>query len=484
MRIINVIENHYNCVILSTKASLRGGVRTLYKGNANMYQLVLGTSRTLKLEINSIDIELQYIPNSGNDISSDNIIFLKEMISCLLETHEPWNFNEGLSNITKSSSENKPLEILLPQLLNTLLCSHLFDKAAVMLYNEKKGELKGLDIASIPPYDKEVVKSFRRVSVPISEVYINKIINDNRASSIDDYPIFEMFDTVKLENSLILSPLIIDDKFSGLLITYSPQPYGDKHIYSSNLSANFLSSFLTYSKTYNRYKNSVYLETESRQKFESTKPLAEIGSYVLTIAHEIRNPLTSIGGFAKRLLKAVNDPDLQKMINIISSESERLQQLTADILSYSKKNEPKKSQFSLYDELIAIRLLLEQGNKKQKIKIVVDKSTDIIIHVDKAQFRQVLINLIANSINAIDEQGEITLRSKEDNENFIISIIDTGKGISKENMKTIFEPFFTTTSHGTGLGLPISKEIMASHNGSIEVLNRDIGTEFRLIVPR
>ena len=59
MRIINVIENHYDCVILSVKASLRGGVRTLYKGNANLIQLVLGTSRTLKLEINSIDIELQ-----------------------------------------------------------------------------------------------------------------------------------------------------------------------------------------------------------------------------------------------------------------------------------------------------------------------------------------------------------------------------------------------------------------------------------------
>lgn len=483
MRIIDVIETYYDCKIVSVTANLRGGSKVLYKDSFNLTQLILSTTKSLNLDISDIAITLEYISHSDLADLSDNITFINEMIGCLLEDHEPWSLHEGLALAAKNSKDNIPLEIIIPQFLNTLICSHLFDKTAILFYNKKKQELRGVDIATIPPYSKENTVKFQNISIPISKIYIDRILSSN-SPIIDNNSIFKQFDQNTLSNKLILAPIVISDQFYGLLITYSDNSYENKHIYATNSSAQILASFITASIANCKYKLSMLSEAELRATLDRSKNIQTLGNYANMLAHEIRNPLISIGGFSKRLLKVINDPSLQKMVRIISSEADRLEQLTTDLLSYAKKNALAKTNVSLYEELTASKVLFETRSNESNIDIIIDKSTDVTLYIDRNQFRQVVINLIVNSMNAIKQSGTIKFRCVEDNISYKLIVSDTGEGIPDSSLPNLFEPFFTTSEHGTGLGLAISKKIMLSHGGDIYVTNHENGAEFVLVIPK
>jgi len=480
MRIIDIIETYYNCKIITVTANLRAGSREIYKKSSNLTQPILGTTRSLNLDISDIAITLEYVSNINLE---KDITFFNEMIGCLLDNHEPWSLHEGLALVAKNSKDNIPLEVIIPQFLNTLICSHLFDKTAILFYNKKKKELRGVDIATIPLYSREDTIKFQNMAIPISKIYIDKILSSN-SPIIDDDSIFKQFDHSILSNKLILAPIIISDKFYGLLITYSDKSYENKHIYATNSSAQILASFITAAIANYKYKLLMLSEEDLRTTIEQSKNIQILGTYANMLAHEIRNPLISIGGFSKRLLKVINDPVLQKMVKIISTEADRLEQLTTDILSYAKKNNPVKANVSLYEELAASKILFETRCNESNIEIIIDKSTDVTLYIDKNQFRQVIINLIVNSINAIKKSGTITFTCIEDATTYKLIVSDTGEGISEADLPNLFEPFFTTSEHGTGLGLAISKKIMLSHGGDIYGANYEHGAEFVIVIPK
>ena len=186
------------------------------------------------------------------------------------------------------------------------------------------------------------------------------------------------------------------------------------------------------------------------------------------IAHEIRNPMTTIGGFARSILKS-SDPDrTQTAGRIIVEEVERLENLLNDTLDFTRPNPLHRSPIELEAILHDIRQMVAEEIQNQAISYAQHIHPDLpSLHLDAAQFKQVLLNLFQNALQAMAEGGTLTVSAQPLQEAVEIRVQDTGEGIAPEHLEEIFSPFFTSKTYGTGLGLPISKKIIEDHQGHL-----------------
>jgi len=230
-----------------------------------------------------------------------------------------------------------------------------------------------------------------------------------------------------------------------------------------------------------------------REKIASMEKMAALGEMAAKVAHEIRNPLIAIGGFARRLDKELQEEKLKEYVKVIVDETRRLERILNEILSFVKPQTLTKEPFSIRNLVSDMINLTESTLKENNNKFIIEMQEDFKVLGSYDKLKEVLLNLICNA-NEATKDGSITLRIKNTEENmkgeilnkdfFLIEVEDTGIGISKENLKRIFDPFFTTKITGTGLGLSISKKIIEEHGGIIKVeseLNR--GSIFRIYLP-
>ena len=171
------------------------------------------------------------------------------------------------------------------------------------------------------------------------------------------------------------------------------------------------------------------------------------------------------------------------MAGIIATESIRLEHLTEDILSFSRKRPPKKEKYCLKNLLSEIKPLFETRMAENNFNLNIDIPDDAYIYADIDQIKQVIVNLITNAMNAMGSDGTVTISFQEKNGKTSIMISDTGPGIPLEVMPNLFKPFFTTSNSGTGLGLPISRKILNNHNGDLTVYNSKNGAVFTITLP-
>ncbi len=222
---------------------------------------------------------------------------------------------------------------------------------------------------------------------------------------------------------------------------------------------------------------------KKEEELYNLEKLAAIGTMSAHLAHEIKNPLYSIKSNIEMLkTELVLPDDKKKNINLIESEIDKLHKLMKDVLQYSKHKSLIFVEVNVSDMVEQIRELLNLNLEKRSIKLI-NKIQDITIYGDYMNLRSVFLNLLENSIEAIEHEGEIELTaSKQNNIQCCIYIKDNGCGI--ENLDKLFEPFFSSKSYGTGLGLPIVRKIMEMHNGKIKLITSKKGeTIFELIFP-
>ena len=197
--------------------------------------------------------------------------------------------------------------------------------------------------------------------------------------------------------------------------------------------------------------------------------LAAVGNTVSHIAHEIKNPLAIIGGFARQLQKTpgLNDKDQHKL-TIIMEEVSRLEGMIAEMRDFVKRPSVHKEPGNfevLLDELVE---MFEDTFQEQHITLKRQKDPGTpLVSFDRQQMRQVIINLLKNALEAMPHGGELTLATRVWAPYLEISIGDTGQGMTPEVQANIFQPYFTTKEKGTGLGLAISQNILEEHGGSI-----------------
>ncbi|MBI5346442.1 MAG: ATP-binding protein [Chlamydiae bacterium] len=215
--------------------------------------------------------------------------------------------------------------------------------------------------------------------------------------------------------------------------------------------------------------------------------MKELGEMAATVAHEIRNPLGGIRGYASLLYRDLeNSKHLQEMASFIIEGTKSLERLVNNVLHYSRPIILAPSQTDLVDLIKElIKSLKVDPSFPSNIKVDLHLSqNNFVILVDKHFLRSALLNLIVNAYQAIQDDGTITISLLQQNNFCCISISDTGQGIADKDLEKIFSPFFTTKQKGNGLGLSESYKIIQAHFGSIDVRSQvGKGTTFTINLP-
>ena len=224
------------------------------------------------------------------------------------------------------------------------------------------------------------------------------------------------------------------------------------------------------------------------KQVERSERLASLGRMAAGIAHEIRNPLSSVKGFAQYFRnKFAPDSQDRQYATVMINEIDRLNRVIQELLEFAKPRQPKPEALSVNQLLEHALQLVHSELKRKQIKVELHDahSKNLTIHADRDLMTQVLLNLFLNAIEALDEKGEIRINVEEFAEKIVIHITDNGPGINPQHLRQIFDPFFTTKQGGTGLGLAIVHRIVELHNAEIQVQSKPgQGTTFSLSFPR
>jgi len=240
------------------------------------------------------------------------------------------------------------------------------------------------------------------------------------------------------------------------------------------------------SQTYLIRMNDRTEEIAMEKRLAHSNSLSTIGELAASIAHEIRNPMTTLKGFVQ-LLKISATADTMKYLSVIDEEIDRMESILSEMLILSKPGLNEKTTFSLgvlvadMIEVVYPKALMDGITITQKENILKDS----LIVGDSDKIKQVLLNLFKNGIEAMTPGGNLSIFVNLDSPGkVILGVSDTGKGMDKSQVKQVFMPFFTTKSDGSGLGLPFVLKNIEEHGGTVTVESEvDIGTTFIVTFP-
>ncbi len=232
-------------------------------------------------------------------------------------------------------------------------------------------------------------------------------------------------------------------------------------------------------------------EKELQQQILQSERLAVIGKMAAKVAHEVRNPLSSISLNAELLEDELNsDAPINKkesnaLLKSMIREIDRVTSLTDEYLQFSRLPESQPLKACLNDLIEEMLKLLIQELKQKNIKLEHECLAEkLILPLDRSQIRRVLLNIIRNAIESMPKGGTLKIWTEKAEQNATIYITDSGIGIPEDKVKNIFNPFFTTKELGTGLGLAISQQIVSEHFGEIYCESKPgEGTTFRIELP-
>jgi PAS domain S-box-containing protein len=220
-----------------------------------------------------------------------------------------------------------------------------------------------------------------------------------------------------------------------------------------------------------------------QQKLVMSEKMAALGEVAAKVAHEIRNPLVSVGGFAKRLENKL-DGNLREYAGIIVKEVSRLEGILKEILGFVKEVRLAKEPVNLNHLLDDIIRLMESDMEERGVSLRKEYQQIPEVFIDPYRVKEAIVNIITNAVQALTGSGTIAISTSVQDHEALLEIRDTGKGIPEADLQSIFNPFFTTKSSGTGLGLAITHRIIQEHNGRIEVESEvDKGTVFKVYLP-
>lgn len=233
---------------------------------------------------------------------------------------------------------------------------------------------------------------------------------------------------------------------------------------------------------------------QSQTLLERQQKLATLGTLAAGIAHEIRNPLTSLKARLYTLEKHLQvAPAARRDTDIIAAEITRLERIVQDVLSFARPADPRLEIIAAEDVIREVQGLMSPSLENRRLRFVVESSPELLIRADSGHLKQVLVNLIRNAAEAIEGTGTVTLRTRAaraelaggETNVVLLEVADTGRGIPAEVEKRLFDPFFSTKETGTGLGLAIAARIVERLGGLLQYrTSPGHGTTFGIVLPR
>jgi PAS domain S-box-containing protein len=219
-----------------------------------------------------------------------------------------------------------------------------------------------------------------------------------------------------------------------------------------------------------------------------TDRMKVLGEMAAHVAHEIRNPLGGIKGFASLLKTDLADrPDLQKMASSIVDGTDSLNHLVTQILQYTRPIQPHFEPIDLSGLLREIRdhVLADANIVTSSLEFAIDAPSEpLLVPLDSRYFKSAILNLVVNAIQAMPSGGKLLFSVRKQQNNAILSVSDTGLGIPNDHLPKLFSPFFTTKPDGNGLGLVEVQKVIQAHSGTIDVYSKiNQGTTFTIKLP-
>lgn len=309
-------------------------------------------------------------------------------------------------------------------------------------------------------------------------------------------PVAELLET----QELVVSPLVVTGNALGVVVAdnkFSGRPITEQDIQLLSIVANQTAAALSHIRLIKelerfqdhleeKVREAVFQKERAMEDMIRRAKLASVGEMAVTVAHEIRNPLTAVRGFAQRLHRKYEDPEkVHDYAEIILTEVDRLNSVLGDVLDFARNVDTKFSPVNLNQLVERTVKLLEQRMGANNVIVETELDPEMpTCYYDDTQLTQVLINLMKNGAHAMKMGGVLLVRTAAMGAEVLLEVADTGEGINPKNLKRIFEPFFTTKTQGTGLGLAFAKRVIQEHGGEIYVESAiGKGTTFRIQLP-
>jgi signal transduction histidine kinase len=216
------------------------------------------------------------------------------------------------------------------------------------------------------------------------------------------------------------------------------------------------------------------LEREREERIRLER-LAAMGEMAMELAHEIRNPLGSIELYASML----EGDYAEKIVQSVRL----LNHSVTNVLQFGKPIVPAPARISINQLLEGIRAFLQPIAKQKRIWIAMECEPECFAVADFELLHRMLLNLVLNALRETPTEGMVSLKGRVAGSDLLIEVEDTGPGIQKQQLSRIFDPMFSTSREGSGLGLPIVRRIVESHNGTISAGSTQNGTQFLISIP-
>lgn len=328
----------------------------------------------------------------------------------------------------------------------------------------------------------QIVKKFK-ISLsdernPLIQSMINKKASKIiRGEKETDETLFEILQT----DRFAVAPLISKEQLLGVILAdnlITRKPIEDEDVKLLSICAHHASAAIESSQLYQKLAEKVgklaeanRRIAENRQRLLKVEKLSVLGQITSQVAHELRNPMTIIGGFARSILKKMNrDNPNYEYIKIIAKETERMEDVLNNVLNFSKPDKSHLKLVNINDLVHQTFEMMEPEIDSTKISIAKFPSEDLSsVRANPDLIRQALLNIFRNAIWAMPQGGILSVTTRQTDKSVKIGIKDTGFGIPREHTNKIFDAFFTTKPEACGLGLTISSEIIKNHGGNIGV---------------
>jgi PAS domain S-box-containing protein len=468
------------------------------KNHNSMVQRFFGQPQTRAM---GSHLEISAMKKNGTEFSAD--ISLSP-----LQTDEELLVTAAVRDITerKEAEEQIELNYYIQKVTNSMLKVSLeplsleeqFDRILALILNVPSLALQSKGAIFLKDPEAEILtlkahhgfteeNSLPCTEVPLGHCLCGKSASMSKLMYAEDMDgIHEIHDAKMFPHGHYCVPIVSGKNLYGLLNVYIQEGHT-----RSNREEDFLTSVTSTLATIIERDRVEKEKKDLRRQLVQAEKLAALGRFTANIAHEIRNPLTSVGGFARRLDKTIHEGTREKdYTSIIIAEVTRLEKILKNILSFSEEATPNFTENNLSEVIERVLLMNEDLFKEKSITIKRSFAGLANFSFDKDMIIEVLENIFFNAIDSMSGGGSLTIRTqkKDEGENatVVIKIQDTGDGISEEQMETIFEPFYTTkiAEQGTGLGLSITKKIMESLGGSVEIESEvNKGTAVILYLP-
>lgn len=298
------------------------------------------------------------------------------------------------------------------------------------------------------------------------------------------------------ESSFVVVPLYSPSKALGVMIVdnfVTGAPISAEDINALEIFASQASLAIEHSHLYSEMAEKIAALELVTQELERSKDLlveaeraTAIGQMSAQLLHAIRNPLTSIGGTSRLLVKKIQDPYISNFLQIITQESSKIEIILEDLFNFVEDTELILESHPLFPLIRKSVMIFYTTMKNSNIEYVLSlEGPGPVLMIDENKIRQVFLHLIRNSLEAMPDGGLLHIKAEENDQFVTISLIDSGQGIPTENLPHVKDPFFTTKTYGNGIGLALVEQTVHAHGGKFSIFDAPGGgTQATVALPR